>query len=329
MVGVVILLAAALTFFGILWLQGYHWGAEERDLEAVFTEVGQIRAGAPVKLRGVRVGQVRTIEVDPGGQLVRVGFRVGEDLVMPRDAVVILSPETMFGDWQAEIHPRVRYPWADYPEPPEPDVLPGYALPDISQLTAEAARIAETIHVLTERVGIAFTEETAQNIADLINNIEDVTEGLSTLVTQQAESFAQVTDEVRAATQGISDAARQAEQTLVTAEGTLHKVDGILEREEVESALRDLGVIAANVRTLSGDLQGTNEDVRRMALRMDSTFHRMSGVISRLEEGEGSLGRLLQDPATAAELEETLTQLQLLLEDIRVNPRRYLRLSVF
>jgi hypothetical protein len=46
-------------------------------------------------------------------------------------------------------------------------------------------------------------------------------------------------------------------------------------------------------------------------------------------EGEGSLGRLLSDPTMAAGLEGTLAELQVLLQDIRENPRRYLRLSIF
>ncbi len=322
LVGLVIVVAVLVTTFGVLWLQGVTWGEPQVEMEAVFDEVGLVRAGNAVKLRGVQVGRVREIAVDPGGELVRVTFRIGEGLTLPEDAVMVLSPESLFGDWQAEIHPRTRFPRVTFPEPQEADVLPGHALPDISQLTAAADDISESMLVLTERIGIAFSEETAQNIASLIDNIEGVTTQLSTLVEQQAASFAEVTDDVRQATQGIGSAADQARQTL-------ERVDEIIARDEVESALQDLSAIAANMRGVSAELEGTNREVREMAEQVEATFAKVQGMLETVESGEGSLGRLFHDPVMAEELEGAVSELQLLLEDIRENPRRYVRLSIF
>lgn len=331
LVGVVIIGAVVIGFVGTLWLQGYAWGAEQRELYAVLEEVGQLRSGAPVKVRGVRVGRVREIAMAPGGERVRLRMRIAEGVVLPDDPVVILSPESMFGDWQAEIYPRGRFEHARYPdvEAEGGDVLPGYALPDITQLTAEAAMIAENIAVLTDRIGIAFSEETAQNIATLIDNVENVSEGLAELVAQQGESFSRLTAEFEEAAQGINVAARQADQTLRTAQGTFERVDGILARDEVDDFLTNLAELTANLDTLAGDVQGTNQEVRRTVARIDSTFVRVAGVLRLVEEGEGTLARLLHDPSAIAELEGTLVQLQALLADIRENPRRYLRLSIF
>lgn len=52
-------------------------------------------------------------------------------------------------------------------------------------------------------------------------------------------------------------------------------------------------------------------------------------VSSSSESGDGTLGRLLQDTSTAVELESTLAELSELIEDIRENPNRYVRLSIF
>src|SRR5690606_21550348 len=99
-------------------------------------------------------------------------MRIDADVVLPPDPVVLLSPKSMFGDWQAEIHPRMQFMRYDFAEPRDPNVLPGYALPDMSRLTAVADRIAENLAVVTERVEIAFTEETAMNVRRAIENIE-------------------------------------------------------------------------------------------------------------------------------------------------------------
>jgi phospholipid/cholesterol/gamma-HCH transport system substrate-binding protein len=322
MVGLTIVAAVVVTVLGTLWLQGISWGQPQRELEAVFSEVGLIKPGNSLKLRGVQVGTVREILVDPDGEVVRVHFRINEGIALPPDPVVILSPESLFGDWQAEIHPRARYPYAYYAEPREPGVLPGHALPDISQLTHMADRISQDLAILTERVGIAFSEETARNIASLIDNVEGVTQRLSEMVSQQAVSFTEVTDGVQRAAVGIGEAAEQAREAFAAAER-------VLEREELSAILTDLASVSADLREFAAELPETNQAVRNLATRMDSTVARVELIAERAATGEGSVGRLLQDPAMAEELEGMVTELRELLADIRENPRRYVRLSIF
>jgi phospholipid/cholesterol/gamma-HCH transport system substrate-binding protein len=322
LVGVVIVAALFVLVAGTFWLGGSAFSGEDRELDALFLEVGQIKPGNPVKLRGVRIGRVQSVRVEPDGTAVRLGLKILDGIDLPPNAVVVLSPESFFGDWQAEIHPRSRFPHALFAEPREAGVLAGYALPDISQLTATADRISENIAVLTDRVGIAFSDETARNIASLISNVEEVTERLSELVTQQALSFSGVTDDVREATQGIGVAALQAQETLSL-------VNGVLRRSEVAETLEDVASLAENLRKLSEDLGGTNVTVQAMAARADSAFAALDRVAALAASGEGSFGRLLGDPAMAQGMEGTLAELQILLQDIRENPRRYLRLSIF
>lgn len=322
LVGVVIVAAVLVTAAGTLWLQGEAIRGDWREVEAVFHEVGQIREGNPVKLRGVRIGRVREVRVTAEGDAVRLRLRIDEDAQIPADAVVVLSPESMFGEWQAEIHSRTRFPHAVYREPVEPGVLPGYALPDVGQLTAAADRISDNIEVLTERIGIAFSEETARNIASLIENVEGVTERLSDLVSQQAESFTDVTDQVGSATRSIGEAADQARVTFA-------RVDELLAREEVGEVLEDLAAVSESMRGLAEEMRSTTGDVQRLAARADSAFASVNRIASRAEAGEGAIGRLIDDPTVAIEMEAAMAELTLLLEDIRLNPRRYLRLSIF
>ncbi|NIS19468.1 MAG: hypothetical protein GWN18_05730, partial [Thermoplasmata archaeon] len=58
----------------------------------------------------------------------------------------------------------------------------GYTLPDITRLTAAANEISQNLAVLTNRVDRAFNDETAENVRRAIDNIQDVSENLRTLV---------------------------------------------------------------------------------------------------------------------------------------------------
>jgi len=322
LVGLTIVVAIVVIVFGTLWMEGSGFRGEERTVQALFEEVGQIKPGNPVKMRGVRIGRVRAIEVSADGQGVILTLRVQDGIEFPRDPVVVLSPESLFGDWQAEIHARDRYPYAVYTTPRQEGMLPGYALPDVSQLTAAADRISENVAVLTDRIGIAFSEETARNVASLIENVEAVTERLSDLVTQQAASFQNVTDEVQRSTAEIGGAAAEAR-------GTFERFNRMLGRDDVGDAVADLALITGNLRELSAELRTTNLNVRETAVRVDAAFAALERLAAQAESGDGSVARLLQDPTVASGVELTLAELQELLKDIRANPRRYLRLSFF
>jgi phospholipid/cholesterol/gamma-HCH transport system substrate-binding protein len=62
---------------------------------------------------------------------------------------------------------------------------------------------------------------------------------------------------------------------------------------------------------------------------VDSAFARMNRIAARVEAGEGAVGRLLADSTFAIRAEGVLLQLDSLLADMRENPRRYVRLSIF
>lgn len=323
LVGVVLVAAVAVAVVGTLWLQGYDWGRNDQTIEARFLEVGQLMEGNAVKLRGVTIGSVRDITVEPDGEAVRVTMQVDSDVQLPPDAVVILSPESMFGDWQAQITSRERFPRFPYTSPGDgEDVLPGHALPDISQLTAAADEIANNLRTLTNRVEMAFTEETARNIAAAIDNIQVVSRRLGELVGQQAETFDNLANRVEASADELGSAAR-------AVRSTFERIDTVLVAGEVDSILRHSRVAARNLRGVSGNLEESTRDLRTTMSRADSTFTRLNRITTRIDEGEGMLGQLLHDTLLVSRAGSALTELQLLLEDFRQNPNRYVRLSIF
>lgn len=322
LVGVVIVAAVAVGVIGTLWLQEYSLARTERVLGARFLEVGQLMEGNDVKLRGVSIGRVSEIDVEPGGQGVLVTMRIRRDVTLPDDPVVILSPESMFGDWQAQITSRSQFPRFNYTEASEESVLPGYALPDISQLTASADEIAENFRTLTERVEVAFSEETARNVADAIENIEGVSQRLGQLVEQQAPNFEALVARLDTSATELGSAARSARSTFT-------RMDSLLGRSEVDSILVDSRATAENVRGLSEELTATTGQLNTTLARADSTFSRLNRIATRVDSGEGSLGRLLTDTTFIFRATETLAELQTLLQDFRENPSRYVRLSIF
>lgn len=327
LVGAVIILATAVAVLGTLWLQGTNFGRPLIPVQVLLESVAQLQEGNPVVYRGVRIGRVDLITVEPGGTAVRVTLLLEQDVNLPLDAGVVLSPESLFGDWQAEIVSRSTFPafpFYDVPvEGPEGVlVLGGYALPELSRLTASAEQISQNVAELTDRLELAFNQETADQLARAIGNIGAITEEVRRLVQQQGEVAASITASADSALAEIETAAQ-------TARRSFERIEGVMSDAQLDSILADLGAAADGLRTLTATLNDPDAGLRSTLAEADSVFARLDRMTAQIEAGEGSLGRLFADTTLAVRATDVLLQLELLLEDFRENPQRYVRLSIF
>jgi hypothetical protein len=87
-VGLVVLAGIALLVVGALWLSNTPWAQDQRELRAIFEEVGELGLGIGLAARGQ--GVLVEMEIDP-------------DVVMPPQPGVVLAPASLFGEWQANL----------------------------------------------------------------------------------------------------------------------------------------------------------------------------------------------------------------------------------
>jgi phospholipid/cholesterol/gamma-HCH transport system substrate-binding protein len=330
LVGGVVLAGLAVAVVGSLWLSGAGLGSENIPLEIVVNDIGQLREGNSVKYRGVPLGRVRGFSVADGGEAVRVQLSLDAPIELPEDAVALVAPESLFGDWQVEIvsQERFTFPYLDVDslgiEPSEPGVplLGGYTIPDISRLTATANEISENLAVLSERVEQAFTEETADDLRLAIVNLREISATLRDFTSEQAGSFSEVTADIRTAASELGEAAR-------AGRSTLERMDGIMAEAELDSIFADVEVAADNLATITTGVAGSTDEITRALARADSTFARIDRLTARVEAGDGLLGQMFSDTVLVGQTTSVLAELELLLRDFRQNPSRYVRLSIF
>jgi phospholipid/cholesterol/gamma-HCH transport system substrate-binding protein len=228
----------------------------------------------------------------------------------------------MFGDWQAEIFARTQFPDYNYAESPDPAVLPGATLPDISRLTAVADRIAQNMASLSDRFEIAFTQETAENIRRAIDNIQEVSQQLTELVGKQQQAI----DEVSANLQETTDALSR---TVETVNRTFTQVENAISGDKLTNIVANAEKASLQIDSLTRELLQTSRSLRTVAATADTTLRSVGAVASGLQRGDGTLGLLMQDTALFWRIVETNAELQALLRDIRANPGRYINVRVF
>jgi phospholipid/cholesterol/gamma-HCH transport system substrate-binding protein len=321
-VGTVLILAILLIVFSTFWMQGLRFGSEEREVRARFTEVSQLLVGSNVKFRGVPIGRVERIDLEQGGAAVIVTMTIDADVALPQDPGVMLAPESLFGDWQAEIVSRDRFATYEFAEPLESGMLPGYTLPDMSRLTAVADEIASNLATISNRVELAFTEETALNVREAIENIQRASSELAVLVSSQQVAIEGVSENL----ERTSEAAGQAAQTMQRA---FAEVESAIAGGRLLNIVSNVERTSARTDSLVAVLVDASRELRRTAVSADSTFRQISTIATGIERGEGTLGMLLRDTALYVGLVETNAEVQTLLRDIRRNPRRNLTLTIY
>ena len=322
LVGSVVLIGLLIVVFGTFWLQGLKLGSEETMIRARFQEVGQIMKGHAVRLRGVPIGRVESIDLEERGTGVIVTMSIDAEVRLPEDPVVLLSPESMFGDWQAQIYPRSTFPQYAYAEAPDPQILPGYSLPDISRLTAVADQIATNLAQLTDRFELAFTEETAANVREAIENIQRVSGQLTGLIEREQKNA----DEVAAGLQTTSESLGAAAETARRAFAQLEAAVG---DGRLTAIVANVERTTAQADTLAAALLVASRQIQTTAVSADSALRAVGNIAARIERGEGTLGRLVRDSTLYFRMTETSAELERLMHDFRANPRKYINLTIF
>jgi phospholipid/cholesterol/gamma-HCH transport system substrate-binding protein len=322
LVGATILAGIALIVVGTIYLKGTGFGREEQIISARVPEAGQLLNGAAVKLRGVPIGRVDAIELEKNSSGVIIIMKIRPDVRLPEDPVVLLSPESMFGDWQAQIYPRSSFPQYAYAESPDPKVLPGYTLPDIGRLTAVADQIATNMRELSDRFELAFTEQTAENVREAIENIQKVSEQLNGLITRQNANADEVANSLASTSESLGDAAETAARSFAAFEEAVGggRLTGIVSNIHSASIQAD---------SISRVMLAATRDLRIAAASADSTFRKVGNTMDAINRGEGTLGRLMSDTTMYYRLLETNAEVQELLRDMRANPRKYINLTIF
>lgn len=322
LVGATILLGLLLIVIGTIYLKGAGFGREEQTIRARVPEAGQLLVGAAVKLRGVGIGRVDGIELERNSSGVIITMQIRTDVRLPEDPVVLLSPESMFGDWQAQIYPRSSFPLYAYAESPDPKIIPGYSLPDISRLTAVADQIANNMAELSDRFELAFTEETALNVRLAIENIQKVSEQLTGLIGRQNKNADQVAASLASTSESLGAAAQTAQRAFEEFEDAVGggKLTGIVRNVQSASQQAD---------SISRVMLAATRDLRVAAASADSTFRKVGNVADAVNRGEGTLGRLVRDTTMYYQVIETNAEVQALLRDMRANPRKYINLTIF
>lgn len=269
----VLILAAALAA-GAFWLGG---GAAKGMPYDLITEasVAGLEHGAPVRLRGVEVGEVRDIGFDPADRRrIRVRILVDPDTHLLDGTHATMSYLGLSSDAYIEL---------DYPDDAQRTLQSSIANPariplgtsGLAQLTAEGNEVLKTFNGTLQRVNGVLTPQTTRDIAALTAHLNEASAGLAQL------------------THDLQPAARRADHAIASADELL---------QSLRTTARDADTLLVNLRAPGGPLDALSDGARSTghaardldAALLQETLPRIDLLAERLTRASDSLNQTLQ-----------------------------------
>jgi len=327
-VGLTVLLGAAIIIGATLWAQQVDLRKRDEPVLARFRDVGNVRVGASVVLRGVRAGRVERIELGRDGW-VELAMRLDPGVQLPRDPVVLLNEASLFGEWQATITEESAIPRDEAvtrqiaeARAAGGNMLPGATLPDIAQLTAVAGRIAGDVASVAGRVEVAFDDQAARELRSSIRNFAAMSATLEQTVRLQSKNLDALSGELRL---GMGRLAGSAESVQSVAQ----RIDSSTSTGQVRHIVDDVATAAARLKETSEEVRAMSRQLTRSQGQLELVLHRSDSVMAKINAGHGSAGLLVNDPALYRNSDSLVTELRSLIADFKANPKKYVNLRIF
>ena len=289
--GILVLTGIILFIIGYSYLKSNDVFITDRIFYAVYDDVEGVSKGTPVTISGFNVGSVQDIEFYKNSSKLLLKFRVENEFNFSSESI-------------AQIY--------------ETGLIGGKAVAVIPKYGNELARSGDT---LQSDIAPGLTELVNDRLSPLQDKIESmVVSADSVLISLNAVLNTEAKLEIQSTIENFSSTVAD----LKTSAGTL---DEILDNNK-----NQINNIISNVNQTSNELAGLSgsfSDLSIVISNLSESSENIDKIISEISEGEGSLNKLVFDDALINSLDAASKNINLLIKDLRLNPKRYVHFSLF
>ncbi len=292
---ILVILGIIFFIFGFNYLKGKNLLDSSRVLYTEYDNIGGLTPSAPVTINGFSVGKVSRIyfKDDNSGRLV-VEMEVNTNFKFSKNSTAQLYQESPISEKGVAIIP-----------------------------VNDAAPNAKKGDYLKGEVKSGITELLDKRLAPLQNKIEKVMSETDTLLVSVNAVF----DEK---TRGHLKASMATlETTIASFNKTSKSLNAMLEDNKLKlnHTISNFEGVSSNFNDLSSSLSKAN--IAATIKELQAAVNKFDLVLAKIDNGEGSIGKLLKDEGLYNNLEGASKQMEQLLEDMKLNPKRYVHFSLF
>ncbi len=306
--GILFVTALLLIVWGINYLKGKDIFTRQIVFYAVYDEVSGLLSSNPVTVSGVKIGQVDRIRFLPDGSgRVLIRAVVDRQIKIPVNSTAFIAASDIFGYKELQIGLGDHDNFIK-----SGDTLKGVFKPSFAEALAQQLEpLQDQAQSFVDRLDSIVTSVNSilshDNKAMINESIQSLQESLNSI-----EHTARVIDKT------VEDESARLSQMFKMAESIISNIEN--NNESIERIIQNFAAISD---TLASD------EVSNTIANAAEALESLNNIVTKIEHGEGSAGLLLNDDELYEKLKGSSEQLELLLEDIKNNPKRYFNISVF
>ncbi|MBI5559893.1 MAG: MCE family protein [Deltaproteobacteria bacterium] len=284
-VGIFVFIGLILLVYMSLRVGGIKFGREEGyTLTVRLDNASGLDTNASVRVAGVEVGRVRKILLEDNK--AKLVLRIRPEVKIGKDFTAVLRTSGMLGERYLELIPG---------SPNAPSLEEGgditrvatYA--DMEKLINLLADVASDVKNVTASFSsVLGGNEGEATLKNIVKNLEEVTENVNAIIKENDKRFSTVMVNFEDFSASIKDASRNLNSLIVENKDNL--------KGGVE-----------NLKNASLKLEEAMDTLNKIAPKVEDTISSVDSIAKKIDRGEGTLGKLINDPTTHEILNKTLS----------------------
>lgn len=290
---VLVIVSIFLFIWGYNFLKGKDLFDSTTRVYVVYDNVAGLVNSAPVTLNGLAIGKVNSITIQPDGKLL-VEMQINTDFPISKSSIAEIYDSGLVGGRQIAIKPNFQdknyIKSGDYLKASSKLGLTDALAQQLEPLQYKVQKLLDNADVLFTNVNEILDEKTKQNLK---NSISELNKTLS--------EFSEVSKNINGL---VAD-----------------------NKPKLNSMISNFDKTVANFSTMSDSLVSAN--LGQTVRNLEKTLVNVDKIMTDIEQGKGTMGKLMKDDAMYTNFTNTSKELELLLQDVRLHPTRYVNVSLF
>jgi len=305
-IGIFVILVLACGIWGLFYLKGLDLLSKESRYYIKYENIEGLVISNPVQIKGLKVGQVEKISFsDQQFNTLIVEIVIKHGYKIPKGTIAKIYSSDLMGSKSIELMIGKSTVFLNDGDTLQSDIeksLQDQVRLEVLPIKRKAESLMSSMDSIFSRLETVFNQKTEENIRTSITNIkltfenlEHTTRKLDTIIT----------------TSNMSSILRNIDAISTTIR---------LQNKNISSILSNLGVFTDTIVKL--DVSKTLTKANHALLVFDS-------IATKISKGEGTIGQLVKNDSLFRELKTASKSLDILLNDVKANPKRYVHFSIF
>jgi phospholipid/cholesterol/gamma-HCH transport system substrate-binding protein len=317
-VGILSLVVIIVLIWGYEFLKGKNVFGHSNTYKIVYHNIDQLTVSSPVMVRGFKVGMVTDIKMNPENiDEIIVDVEVNGEIRLPRETKAVIYSVGLVGGKGIKLeYDRICdedcIESGEYIDGQMQGLLSSM-VPE-NEIEAYLNKLQSGIDGMIDSFGFDAAgggiNETTGQFMDIVANLASITQKLDVIIGQSGQGITQSIKHIQEFTGSLK-------------QNEAHLNNVLANLDSISTQLKVAGLDNTLVK-----VDSTVTGLQQVASSAQQSFKNIDAIIDKVEKGEGSLGKLVSKDSLYNELQLTITHLNLLLQDLRLNPKRYLNVSV-